>query len=171
MRRLARSGRRRRQTPTRPRNDDRPWVHHRGVGAGLSGQTGQDRFRGTRRVPWACCLCGIALVMGFNTGDAALRANGSLTLQKDLFVADGFDPTQPPASLVELPWPRAHVRWTWCARCLPSDPLCLPCPASPGSPSRGTWPAHWCGWRTESVSPASFAGAQCDPVPRGQDPP
>ena len=31
--------------------------------------------------------------MGFNTGDAALRANGLLTLQKDLFVADSFDPT------------------------------------------------------------------------------
>src|SRR5665647_1957530 len=89
----------------------------------------------------------------------ATRANGFLTLRRTSLPQTASMRRPPPASLVELPWPRgcssttSHARWTFCARCSSSDSLCIPCRASPGSQSRGTWPARWCGWRTRSASP------------------
>src|ERR1035438_6094922 len=171
MRRLARSGRRRRQTPTRPRNDDRPWVHHRGVGAVLPGQTGQDRFRGTRRVRWACCLCGIALVMGFNTGDAALRANGLLTLQKDLFVADGFDPT-PTSRVARRAAMAKGPRKVDLVRTLSAERPPVPSLSSvTGIAVKGDVASSLVRLANRIGLTGVIRGSQCDPVPRGQDPP
>ena len=54
---------------------------------------GRIAFEGLVAFDGRAVFVGSPWVMGFNTGDAALRANRLLTLQKDLFVADGFDPT------------------------------------------------------------------------------